>query len=135
MSAYIQGLNRHAGARVCSLLAPGSLSPADLPRRGDGCRAALRASIGVPPPHGGPAWRRTVLASVKVERLSDQRARVSATVVHHFSDRKYVSVEDDTIYLERAAGRWRLAKPSGTLYRAVGYESPPLEAFRPPPGW
>ena len=47
----------------------------------------------------------------------------AATVTHHFSDRKYVSVEDDVIYLQRVGGRWLLAKPSATLYRAVGYAS------------
>jgi hypothetical protein len=60
---------------------------------------------------------------------------VSATVTHHFSDRKYVSVEDDVIHLERVGGHWLLAKPSGTLYRAVGYPEPPLRAFSPPAGW
>jgi hypothetical protein len=44
-------------------------------------------------------------------------------------------VADAVLHLERLAGRWVLAKPSGTLYRAVGYATPPLSAFRPPPGW
>ena len=63
------------------------------------------------------------------------RARLTTTVTHHFSDRKYVSVEDDVIYLERIGGRWLLAKPSATFYRAVGYPQPPLRAFSPPAGW
>ena len=71
----------------------------------------------------------------EVERLGDDRARVRATVTHHFSDRKYVSVEDDVIYLQRVGGSWLLAKPSATFYRAVGYAQPPLRAFAPPPGW
>jgi hypothetical protein len=56
-------------------------------------------------------------------------------VTHHFSDRKYVSVEEDVIYLQRVGRRWLLAKPSATLYRAVGYAQPPLRAFSPPAGW
>jgi hypothetical protein len=72
---------------------------------------------------------------VKPEDLGEARARLSATVTHHFSDRKYVSVEDDVIYLELVGGRWLLAKPSGTLYRAVGYPQPPLTALSPPAGW
>ena len=72
---------------------------------------------------------------MKPEDLGDDRARISSTVTHHFSDRKYVSVEDDVIYLQRLGGRWLLAKPSATLYRAVGYPEPPLDAFTPPPGW
>jgi len=132
---YIRALDRHDPRRVCSLFAPGALDLRVLPTRRGGCVTSLEGSIGTRPRGGGPAWRKTTLVEVKPEDLGDGRARVSATVTHHFSDRKYVSVEDDVIYLEKRAGRWVLAKPSGTLYRAVGYESPPLEAFRPPPGW
>jgi hypothetical protein len=135
VSDYIRALDRHDGARVCALLMPGVLNLGQLPKRRGGCRPSLAASIGTPPRGGGPAWRKTTLVAVKPEDLGDQRARISATVTHHFSDRKYVSVEDDVIYLQRLGGRWLLAKPSATLYRAVGYESPPLGAFTPPPGW
>jgi hypothetical protein len=132
---YIQALDRHDAARVCALLVPGSLDLRRLPVRRGGCVPSLRASIGTRPRGGAPAWRKTSLVEVKPEDLGDGRARVSATVTHHFADRKYVSVEDDVIYLERAGGRWLLAKPSGTLYRAVGYPEPPLSALEPPPGW
>jgi hypothetical protein len=135
VSSYVDALNRRRAARVCALLAPGALDLHELPRRRRGCRSSLRASIGIPPRSGGPAWRRTAIVEVKTERLGDDRARVSATVTHRFSDRKYVSVEDDVIYVERLGGAWRLAKPSATLYRAVGYRSPPLRAFSPPAGW
>ena len=132
---YIRALDRHDAARVCALLTPGALNLGQLPKRRGGCRASLAASIGTRPGGGGPAWRKTTLVAVKPEDLGEGRARISATVTHHFSDRKYVSVEDDVIYLQRLGGRWLLAKPSATLYRAVGYESPPLGAFTPPPGW
>lgn len=132
---YIAALDRRSAARVCALIAPGALDLGELPRHGGGCRASLRASIGTKPDGGGPAWRRTELVEVKPEALGDGRARITATVTHRFSDRRYVSVEDDVIYLERVAGRWLLAKPSATFYRAVGYGEPPLRAFSPPPGW
>ena len=135
VSEYIAALDGHRAARVCALLEPVALDPADLPRQRGGCRASLAASIGTRPRSGGPAWRRTALFELKAEDLGDHRARVTATVTHHFSDRKYVSVEDDVIYLERVGGRWLLAKPSGTLYRAVGYPEPPLRALAPPSGW
>lgn len=115
---YVDALNHRDARRVCRLMATG-----------------CRGSIGARPKNGGPAWRRTQVVSLKVERLTDSRARVSATVVHHFSDRKYVSVEDDVIYLEKENGGWLVAKPSATFYRAVGYAQPPLRAFTPPPGW
>jgi hypothetical protein len=133
--AYITALDRHDAARVCALLLPGSLDLTRLPLRRGGCRPSLAASIGTRPRNGGPAWRKTTLITVDPEDLGDGRARLSATVTHHFSDRKYVSVEDDVIYLQKSGGRWLLAKPSGTLYRAVGYPQPPLSALTPPPGW
>ncbi len=135
VAGYIRALDRHDAARVCALLAPGSLDLSRLPKRRGGCRSSLAASLGTAPPGGAPAWRKTTLVEVKPEDLGDGRARMSATVTHHFSDRKYVSVEDDVIYLERRGSRWLLAKPSGTLYRAVGYPEPPLGAFTPPAGW
>ena len=135
VSDYIKALDRHEAARVCALLVPGSLDLSQLPERRGGCSSSLRASIGTRPPGGAPAWRKTTLVEAKPEDLGQGRARVSATVTHRFSDRKYVSVEDDVIYLQRVSGRWLLAKPSGTLYRAVGYPEPPLDALTPPPGW
>jgi hypothetical protein len=135
VSEYVAALDAHDAARVCALIAPGGLPLSDLPKRKGGCRSSLRASIGLRPADGGPAWRRTAIAEMKPEALGDDRARVTTTVTHHFSDRKYVSVEDDVIYLERIGGRWLIAKPSATLYRAVGYAQPPLRAFAPPPDW
>jgi hypothetical protein len=134
-SDYIRALDRHDAARICALLVPGALDLGRLPKRRGGCRASLSASIGTRPSGGAPAWRKTTLVEVKPEDLGNGRARLSATVTHHFSDRKYVSVEDDVIYLQRVGGRWLLAKPSATLYRAVGYAEPPLSAFTPPRGW
>jgi hypothetical protein len=135
VSAYVQGLDRHDAGEVCSLLAPHVLDLGQLPRRRGGCQGSLRASIGSRPPDGGPAWRRTAVVELKSVALGSDRARVTATVTHHFADRRYVSVEDDVIYLERVGGRWLLAKPSGTLYRAVGYREPPLQALAPPASW
>ncbi len=132
---YIAALDSRSAARVCALIDPGGLELGELPRHDGGCPRSVRASIGTRPRSGGPAWRRTNLVEVKPEALGDDRARIIATVTHHFSDRKYVSVEDDVIYLERAGGRWLLAKASATFYRAVGYAQPPLRAFSPPPGW
>jgi hypothetical protein len=135
VSEYVAALDSHNAAGVCALIAPGGLPLSDVPRRRGNCRSSLRASIGSRPPGGGPVWRRTAIVEMKPEALADDRARVTTTVTHRFSDRKYVSVEDDVIYLERVGGRWLVAKPSATLYRAVGYAQPPLRAFAPPPAW
>ncbi len=132
---YVAALDRHRAARVCALIVRGGVDLSDLPKHREGCRSSLRASIGVRPAAGGPAWRSTEVVEVKPEALGSDRARVTTTVTHHFADRKYVSVEDDVIYLQRVGGRWLLAKPSATLYRAVGYAQPPLRAFAPPARW
>ena len=51
-----------------------------------------------------------------------------------FADRDEPSVESDIAYLERAGGEWRLAKPPGALYRAVGNAELPPSVIVPPQG-
>jgi hypothetical protein len=130
---YIGGLNRHDGAAVCALLRPGAIRQVDLPEERGGCARSLDASIGHRRPGGQPAWKRTEIFEVTAVSVGDDEARVTASVTHRFSDRKYTSIEEDVVYLDRGAGgRWLLAKPSITLYRAVGYPEPPLRALSPP---
>jgi hypothetical protein len=129
---YIGALDRHDGAAVCAAFEPGALHLAELPVRQGSCAPSLDASIGTRPKSGAPAWRRTVIRSLTDVSVGPKRARVTATVTHDFSDRNYVSLEEDVIYLDRLADRWLLAKPSGSFYRAVGYPEPPLRALTPP---
>jgi hypothetical protein len=130
--SYIDALDRHDARLVCELLEPGALRLSELPVRRGGCASSLAASIGHRRPGGTPAWKRTTIAEIRAVSVEGVGARVTATVVHRFADRKYTSVEDDVIYLRPAGERWLLAKPSATLYRAVGYPEPPLSAFTPP---
>jgi hypothetical protein len=130
--SYVDALDRHDARLVCELFAPGALRLPELPVRRGGCASSLAASIGHRPPGGTPAWRRTTIAEIRAVSVEGIGARVTASVVHRFADRKYTSVEDDVIYLRPAGERWLLAKPSATLYRAVGYPEPPLSAFTPP---
>jgi hypothetical protein len=129
---YVDGLNAADGAALCALLAPGALEEVDLSASG-GCPRSLEGSIGTKPDGGAPAWKRTNIVEVKAVSVAEDRARVTATVTHRFSDRKYTSIEEDVIYLDRSGdGAWLVAKPSLTLYRAVGYRDPPLRALTPP---
>lgn len=133
VNSYIAGLDAHDATALCGLFEPGALRLGVLPRRRGGCVASLRESIGYRRPGGLPRWKNTEIAELKGVAVGDRRARVTATVTHTFADRDYPSIEDDVIYLDLVDGRWLLAKPSGTLYRAVGYPEPPLRALTPPP--
>jgi ketosteroid isomerase-like protein len=132
VDAYIDALNQHDAAAACALFEPGALPVRELPRRRAGCARSLQASIGYARPGGIPVWRRTTINDLVEVSVGPDRARVTATVTHRFADRNYTSAEDDVIYLDRSGERWLLAKPSGTLYRAVGYPEPPLRALTPP---
>ena len=129
---YVAAVNAGDGEAVCALLAPGALSEIELPLPQPDCGPALSASIGFRGEGGTPAWRRTRIHEVTAVSAGPDTARVTATVSHDFSDRPEPSVEEDVIYLRRAGGDWLLAKPSATLYRAVGYPEPPLRALTPP---
>ena len=52
-------------------------------------------------------------------------------MVTRFADRDEPSVEDDIIYLAARDGDWLIAKPSATLYRAIGADVPPSVLLRP----
>ena len=130
--SYIKALNSRDGAAVCAAFASRSLALEELPAARGGCAAALDASIGRRRPGGIPAWRRTEVIDVTAVSVGDGEARVTATVTHEFADRDYTSVEEDVVYLRESGGRWLLAQPSATFYRAVGYPEPPLRALAPP---
>jgi hypothetical protein len=134
--AYIAALDSRDGAAVCALFEPGAVDAVKLPAGGSGCAEAVGASIGHVHGGGTPQWKRTRLDELTAVSVGEHRARVTATVVHIFSDRNYPSIEEDVIYLDRDVedGRqgWEIAKPSGSFYRAVGYPEPPIEAFTAP---
>ena len=109
---YIDAIDARDGATLCDLLSPTSVSELKPPVQRGSCEATLRASIGYSDPRGLPVWKRTLLNGI---------------------DGDEPSVESDIAYLERAGARWRLAKPSGALYRAVGAERPP-DVIVPPRG-
>ncbi len=132
-AGYVTALNGGDARAACALIVPGGLILEELPIMRGGCVPSLGASIGHRRPGGVPAWRRTEILDVTAVSVGGGRARLTATVTHRFADRNYRSVEEDVIYLEQNGGRWLLVKPSGTLYRAIGYPEPPLRAFAPPP--
>jgi hypothetical protein len=131
--AYVDALDRRDGQAACRLLAPGALEELALPRiTKGGCAGSLESSIGYRDPRGSPVWEGATVEAIQSTSVDGDTATVVATVVTRFADRPEPSVEDDVVYLVRAHGRWLVAKPSATLYRAVGYPDVPPSALTPP---
>lgn len=130
--AYIAAINADDGEAVCALLGPGALRGVRLPSVLSDCASSLDVSIGERGGGGTPEWRRTRLYELNAVSVAEDRARVTATVSHDFSDRPEPSVEEDVIYLDRVGDEWLIAKPSASFYRAIGYPEPPLSSLTPP---
>ncbi len=146
--AYVAALDARDGAAVCAAVAPGAIRAGDFPGEvaatvhrelpgpaspAAACAGLVELTIGRGGAGGTPAWKRTTIDELKAVSVGQDAARVTATVTHDFSDRSYVSLEEDVIYLRRGpGGEWLLAKPSGSFYRAVGFPEPPLRALKPP---
>lgn len=131
-SAYVAALNDRDGQRVCGLFASGALSGLDFPRDRGNCARSLSASVGYRDPRGFPVYERSRIARIPAVSIDGDTARVTATTVTRFADDREPSVEDDLVYLERERGEWRIAKPSATLYRAIGIGDIPPTVLAPP---
>jgi hypothetical protein len=129
---YVTALNERDGKRACALFVPGALAGFDFPRSRGDCASSLSASVGYRDPRGMPVYRRSRVARIPSVSIDGAQARVTATVVTRFADNREPSVEDDVIYLSRTDGRWLIAKPSITLYRAIGVGDIPPQALAPP---
>jgi hypothetical protein len=130
--AYVGALDARDGGRVCRLFVPGALAAVSFPRDRGTCAATMSASIGYRDPRGFPVFAGARVARVAGVTIDGPQARVIATTVTRFADNREPSVEDDLIYLRRAGGRWLVAKPSATLYRAIGVGNIPPQVLAPP---
>jgi hypothetical protein len=130
--ALVAALNDRDGARVCSLFVSGGLDEVELPERRGDCAGSMSASIGYRDPRGLPVWASAKVARVDVTEIDAASATLTVTVVTEFADRGQPSIEDDLVYLSRDGDRWRIAKPSSTLYRAVGVADVPPSVLTPP---
>ena len=132
---YVEALDARDGEAACRLLVPGALDEVELPEPRPTCAASLEASIGYRDPRELPVWESARVTSAPPPRLDAGavEAAVTATVVTRFADRDDVSVEDDVVYLVRNGGAgWLVAKPSSTLYRAVGIADVPPDVLAAP---
>ena len=129
---YVAALSARDGARACALFVPGALSAIEFPRDRGSCAASLSASIGYRDPRGFPVYGRSRVGRVPSVAIDGAEARVVATTVTHFAGDREPSVEDDLIYLRSEGGRWLIAKPSTTFYRAIGVGEIPPEVLAAP---
>jgi hypothetical protein len=129
---YVAALDTRDGQRVCELFASGALSGLDLPRDRGSCARSLSASIGYRDPRGFPVYEGSRIARIPGVTVDGPNARVTATTVTRFAGSREPSVEDDLIYLVQEQGEWLIAKPSATLYRAIGIGDIPPTVLAPP---
>ena len=128
--SYIGALNAGDGEGVCALFAPGAIDEVELPVKRPSCGESVSASIGYRDPRGLPVWESTEITGLRTE-IGGETGKVVADVVTEFAGRE-PSIEDDIIYLVRDGQGWLIAKPSTTLYRAVGIADVPVTVLAPP---
>jgi hypothetical protein len=127
---YIEAISDHDGVLLCGTV--DGIAALDLPVRRPGCSESVSESIGYRDPRGFPVFESAVVSGAPLVEASPRDARATVTVITEFADRDEPSVEDDVIYLVRRAGEWRIAKPSSTLYRAIGVSDVPPDVLEPP---
>jgi hypothetical protein len=130
--SYVDALDARDGEAVCALVAPGELDAVELPETRGDCAASLTASIGYRDPRGLPVWKTARVVAVPSVDVEGDGAKVVATTVTEFADRDEPSIEDDVVYLVRSGDEWLIAKPSSTLYRAIGVADVPPSVLAPP---
>jgi hypothetical protein len=128
---YVQALDGRAGAAVCGTFVPGALDAVEFPVERSTCPATVKASLGFRR-RGFPIWESSEMTDAVSAQVTGDTARVVATVFTVYADVREPTIEDDIIYLERSGDRWQIAKPSLTLYRAIGDADPPASALSPP---
>jgi hypothetical protein len=129
--SYVEAINAKDGQTICELV-PGVSEELELPEDRGSCEASIAASIGYRDPRGFPVWKSSEVERVRSIVVDGSSARVTATVITQFADRREPSIEDDTIYLQDRGHGWLLAKPSATIYRAVGYPDVPPQVLAAP---
>lgn len=132
VSRYVEALNAGDGHALCALFRPGALDELDFPRERGSCAATVAASIGYEDPRGLPVWRRSEVTEAVSAAVAGDEARVVATVFTVYAGVREPSIEDDIVYLVADGDGWRIAKPSATLYRAVGIPDVPPSVLAPP---
>lgn len=129
--AYVAAIDKRDGARVCAAFKPGALGGLELPKQRGSCARSVAASLGFAR-RGLPVWNHSQMTDAVSARVDGDSARVVATVFTVYADVREPTIEDDIIYLSRQGRRWLVAKPSTTMYRAIGIADIPPSVLAPP---
>jgi hypothetical protein len=127
---YVEAIDQRDGALLCRLIV--GIDELDLPVRRSSCAESVSGSIGYRDPRGYPVFESAVVSGAPEVELDGDSARATVTVVSEFADRDEPSVEDDVVYFVRRGREWVVAKPSSTLYRAIGTPDVPPDVLEPP---
>jgi len=114
------------------MFVPGALDSLRLPVQGSDCASSVAGSLGYRDPRGYPVWQRSRVRHFDAVTHVGSFTRVTVTIRTIYAGGRTPSTEDDVIYLERSGSRWLLAKPSVTLYRAIGVPNAPPSVLAPP---
>lgn len=123
--------SRDAGA-VCDAFASGALEGFRFPATGGSCERSVSRSLGFRGGRGQPVWSSSEVTNAISAEIDGNAARVVATIFTEYADVREPTIEDDIIYLTRSGDEWLVAKPSLTLYRAVGDSDAPPSVISPP---
>lgn len=129
---YVEALDDRDGNEVCDAFSPGALDTLEFPESRPSCATTVEASLGFSDQRGRPVWAHSEMTEAVSAEVNGEEARVVATVFTEYADIREPSIEDDIIYLTRAGERWLIAKPSSTIYRAIGIADVPPSVLAPP---
>jgi hypothetical protein len=127
---YVAAVDARDGVVLCGVV--DGIEDLSLPVRRSSCAESVSESIGYRDPRGFPVFESVVVSGGADVEAGPREARATVTVVTEFADRDEPSIEDDVIYLVRRGGGWMVAKPSSTLYRAIGAPDAPPDVLEPP---
>ena len=130
--SYVRALTLRNGRALCQQFVPRALDRVKFPKPRGSCPATVRASLGYRSPRGAPVWERSEMTGAISAQVDGDSARVVGTVFTEYADVREPTIEDDIVYLTRVGGRWLVAKPSATLYRAIGDTDVPPSVLAPP---
>jgi len=134
---YVEAINARDGERVCGLMTKAAADELSAPDGSLSCDQAVAGFIGYDEDAGMPEFLQYQLEGVRPGatqgeyssiRMSLEGRRRASDSAQAFETCSF----EDTVWLTRDGGEFRIAKPSVALYFAFGATNVPDEAWAPP---